>query len=870
MLKVTDLVKVYKSKKGKEVRALDSISFSLPNKGLVFIVGKSGSGKSTFLNLLGGLDTPTNGEIEVLGNKLSSFSNDDFEKYRNTVIGFVFQDYLLINELTVEENIKLLNSDLNDEELDTLLEQCEIKEYKYSYPQELSGGQQQRVAIARAISKKPKLLICDEPTGNLDSKTTRKIINIIKEVSKDILVVVVSHNLQQAQEYGDRIIELSEGKIISDITKVENYDDSYKNENGVITIPHNSELSEENIADLNESIAKGKVKSIKQNKGGFTSKNGQIYEENEVFDIKSQKKHKQSSPRIFSKFFTTKKLSSLLIVIVTGIIFSIFSIAQSYNSFLPHQMALSVQQTLYPEYYVLEKRDGSTMLQYTDKELERFSKTIDYQQFKNVVIRPDVSGSAYDCMRRYNQISNLSNFYMRESPGTLICSEQYLTNVYKQNDGKLKVLAGSLEDCKTTSKVIITDYLADSFIYWSNRNELHTINSYQDLIDNPIVDTYDSHWGQVGAIIRTNYKYKYQEVKEFFLRIIANDITLEEIRHELKYNSSIASFINETESHLGVAYSLNPDFVDGENRDFSRFGDFELVNGDKRFSIGNSAVNRESQAIKYSITGNDIYMPVDTYNTLFTKTYTQDDVFKDLGDLGTFTVNRYLDNDITKEIIYTHEFNVKGLTYNEYITSIEMNREIRDLNLGTTRLYVTHVKDVNGLVGIMSEEDTLFRYVYSEGNKVDGMAESVNAFQKLFVILQVALVLAIVIYLAGYVISNIRRNYYQIGVIKACGGNTSTINKIFIGKSLIIGVITCVFSYIASIIMLNVANNVLVNSIFKVTEIANRTNLVIIGINHLMLGIDILVLLGITVIASFSNLIALHFVDPIKIIKKND
>ena len=870
MLKVTDLTKVYKSKKGKEVKALNSISFSLPNKGLVFIVGKSGSGKSTLLNLVGGLDSPTSGEIEILGNKLSSFTRDDFEMYRNTVIGFVFQDYLLISELTVEENIKLLNNDLSDEELDNLLDQAEIKEYKKSYPQELSGGQQQRVAIARAISKKPKILLCDEPTGNLDSKTTEKVINIIREVSKSTLVIVVTHNLQQALQYGDRIIELSEGNIISDLTKEEGYEDKYQNENGEVLLPHHSELSEADIKDLNDSIAKGKVKKVSQNQSGFVSKNDENYEENAVFDIKSQKKHKQSSWRIFSKFFTTKKLSSILIVVVTGIIFSIFAIAQSYNAFLPHQMALSVQQTLYPDYYVLEKRDGSNMLTYTDEELSEFKKTVDYAEFSNIVIRPDVQGSNYDCMRRYNQISNLSNFYMRESPGTLKCSEQYLTNIYKQLDGKLKVLAGSLEDCKASSKVVITDYLADSFIYWSNRNELHTINSYNDLINNPLVDTMGSHWGQIGAVIKTNYKYKYQEVKEFFIRIITNDITLEEIRHEIKYNSNIAMFLNETEAHLGIAYALNPDFKDFEIRDFSRFGNFELVNGEKKITIGNSAVNRESQAIKYSITDDVIYMPVDTYNSLFTKTYTQDDLFQDLGDLGTLKVNRYLDNDITKEVIYTHEFQIRGLTYNEYITSVELNREIRKLNLGTTRLYVTHVKNVNGLVSLMSQEDSLFGYVYSEGNKVSGMSDAVSTFQKLFVILQVALVSAIVIYLAGYVVSNIRRNYYQIGVIKACGGNTSTIHKIFIGKTFIIGVLTCIFSYAAAMIMLNVANNVLVNEIFKVTEIANRTNLVIIGINHWMLLIDIAVLLGITIIASLSNLLALRFVDPIKIIKKND
>ena len=183
MIKIDKLTKVYKSKKRNKVKALDNINITLPNNGLVFVLGKSGSGKSTLLNLIGGLDSITEGNIIVDGNDISNFSESKFCDYRNTHIGFIFQDYHLIDELTVYDNICLsLNLRRIEDTEDVLkaLKKVDLEGYENRYPTELSGGERQRVAIARAIVKSPRIILDDEPTGNLDTNTATQIIEILK------------------------------------------------------------------------------------------------------------------------------------------------------------------------------------------------------------------------------------------------------------------------------------------------------------------------------------------------------------------------------------------------------------------------------------------------------------------------------------------------------------------------------------------------------------------------------------------------------------------------------------------------------------------------------------------------------------------
>ena len=219
-MKLTDVTKEYKIKGGGAVKALDGISFELPERGMAFLLGKSGSGKTTLLNVMSGLDTMDGGEIEYKGTNLKSFTPAEMDSYRNTCCGFVFQEYNLIPELTVGGNVALalqLQGDRDtDAKVEKALKDVELEGYKNRRIYELSGGQKQRIAIARALIKNPEIIFADEPTGALDSATGTTILDLLKEISRQKLVVVVTHDRESAEKYADRIIELEDGRVIGD------------------------------------------------------------------------------------------------------------------------------------------------------------------------------------------------------------------------------------------------------------------------------------------------------------------------------------------------------------------------------------------------------------------------------------------------------------------------------------------------------------------------------------------------------------------------------------------------------------------------------------------------------------------------------
>ena len=219
MIELKNVFKTYKSKKGPNTEALKNININFDNKGMTFVLGKSGSGKSTLLNLLGGLDTPTSGEILFNGKSLNNYKPKDFDAYRNNYIGFVFQEYNLLEKYNVFENVafplKLQNEKNYDEKVLNVLDQVGLKDLKDRKVNELSGGQKQRVAIARALVKNPKVILADEPTGNLDSESSKIVFDVLKRLSNDILVIVISHDEENAKLYSDRIIYLKDGEIVA-------------------------------------------------------------------------------------------------------------------------------------------------------------------------------------------------------------------------------------------------------------------------------------------------------------------------------------------------------------------------------------------------------------------------------------------------------------------------------------------------------------------------------------------------------------------------------------------------------------------------------------------------------------------------------
>jgi len=220
VLKTVNLKKIYQVPSG-DVRALDGVNLSIEEGEFVAIVGSSGSGKTTLLNLLGGLDKPSEGSIYVRGEKLENMESEELTIFRRRNIGFVFQNYNLLPILNVYENItlpmKLDGTRVDEEFLNHMIDRLKLREKLYHMPETLSGGQQQRVAIARALSTKPAVLLCDEPTGNLDSVTGMEVVGLLKSSAYEFhqTMVVVTHNEEIAQ-MADRIIRIEDGKVKGD------------------------------------------------------------------------------------------------------------------------------------------------------------------------------------------------------------------------------------------------------------------------------------------------------------------------------------------------------------------------------------------------------------------------------------------------------------------------------------------------------------------------------------------------------------------------------------------------------------------------------------------------------------------------------
>lgn len=211
-------------------KALDNFSLKFRREEFVSILGQSGSGKTTLLNIIGGLDKYDEGDLIINDKSTKSFKEKDWDAYRNNCIGFIFQNYNLITHISILENIEMgmtLSGVTSKEKREKALEALKkvgLEEHAHKKPNQLSGGQMQRVAIARALATDPDIILADEPTGALDSKTSQQIMKLIKEISKDKLVIMVTHNRQLAEEYSTRIVELKDGKLVSDsnpIKKVE-------------------------------------------------------------------------------------------------------------------------------------------------------------------------------------------------------------------------------------------------------------------------------------------------------------------------------------------------------------------------------------------------------------------------------------------------------------------------------------------------------------------------------------------------------------------------------------------------------------------------------------------------------------------------
>ena len=614
MLEVRNLSKIYKSKNkdGVDTKALDGVSLSFAETGMVFLLGKSGSGKSTLLNICGGLDSPTSGEVIVKGRSSKDFSQTDFDSYRNTFVGFIFQEYNILNEFSVEDNIALaleLQGKPKDKKaIAELLAQVDLSGYAKRKPNTLSGGQKQRIAIARALIKSPEIIMADEPTGALDSATGKQVFDTLKKLSKDKLVLVVSHDRDFAEQYGDRIIELKDGKVISDVSKTEKEKEAISQNvtviGDVLCISKDADLGEKDFEEIkaylkasrSDVIIANNEEDVKRFKKASRITDGGT---KEVFiDTDEEKIAKKTYTKNESRFIRSKLpirhaikigasslknkplrlVFTILLCTISFVLFGLLSTLNFYNSestFKETMSDLDISHVTFQKQYVMNvitylngtkdyEFNASSNGVFSDDEVENLKA-----EFGN-----DLFGGV-DTMLEYSVRTRSSNYWSAniKTVAYLPVGNTFRSNIngaYPENDGEICISSYSAEmlvECKpvTANGTQLDVSLANDLIGRSIRVGMK---------DYKIVGIFDS--GAIDPkydVIKNNTDINYNLLSDF--EMLLNDgmhLVAFVSENELKAISSEYGYYNNfysSSDYYGLA-SLVPLGIsyDDPNKDF--------------------------------------------------------------------------------------------------------------------------------------------------------------------------------------------------------------------------------------------------------------------------------------------------------------
>lgn len=864
MIKIENLTKIYKSKKREKVKALDSISFELPDKGLVFIIGKSGSGKSTLLNLIGGLDTITEGNIKVNDFSINNASEKDLYSYRSSNVGFVFQDFHLLDDLTVEENIKfslkLLQSDDNSL-IQQALKEVDLEGYENRYPKELSGGEKQRVAIARALVKDPEIILADEPTGNLDSKTTKKIIELIKKISANKLVLIVSHNLYDAYDYADRIIELSYGKIINDIMKNDEYTNDISIKDDTLYIPLLKSFNNDELNNIYDNIANKKVKGIKQKNDKFIPTNN-IEETNKQLNTNYKNLKVKDTLKFTFLFGKTRLVKLLISALLVSMMVVVLFLGQSISFFKPSMVINDI----------VESKDGNSALGIRktldslkgERGLKHFSDS-DIQAFRDM----GYEGNIYEL---YNICLLFSNYYTlsegtyptakyiteftNESSGVLVTNEEYVKKLFGLEE--LEIYTNGTP--YNPGGFYITDFIADAIINAKNVCAFFAhINDYDDLLGTLKEKTSTSYInGYINGIIKTDYKEKYGDL----MASIKNDIVL----GKLDYTDEVITYLDDVSNAYALQFSFEENFIehynsDINNRNFTYF--YSISINDTQ--IKNSRVTHQSSSIyNIDLGENEIAMSLSLYNTLFSTNYNTNNMDEFVPHKCNLKVNLSIDLDrlLEKEVTISKLLS----SGNTFYCSDDIFLDNREAFTSRYALYFDG--DYSMIINNLdSNEHTILS---TETASVNTMVKAVSVFNDFFGFITTLLVCAILFMLILFSVRNVNDKIYEIGVMKALGCKQSRFVLMFSLHTFFLAIVICLVSIFGILITYDFANTILVESIKILAPSHMLIELQFITFNWNYILQDSIIIFVVAIISTIISILRLQSIKPISIIKAKE
>jgi len=860
MIKITNLNKFYQSKRRRMHHALKDVSLTLPDKGLVFVLGKSGSGKSTFLNLIGGLDRASSGTIVVDGNNISAMGETEFVDYRNSCIGFIFQDHHLIDDLTVSQNVQLVLDlrRMGDKSLvSQALEQVGLAGYEDRYPSELSGGERQRVAIARAIVKRPRIVLADEPTGNLDGRNAQEVMRILKTLSKDCLVLTVSHNTGEVYANADRIIDLSEGQIVGDVTRNPDYPDGVALQEDTVQCPDDRVMTEEDVSVINDGLARKIVKRFVLRRDKFQPT--QPLEEEGVDQVFAKTRLSIGRVIALSSAFLKTKLSRIVVITVPlTLILLVILLSQTYinidgNRIIAEQMEKAGQEAI-----VLSKEISLDGVQ---KNARRFHADVT-QEDMQAFLDTGFAGKTYPILNvsvpvtNYKNASGVKASYFSygvlatESLGTVVVDEAF----FEEKLGQLEYLAQTREF--DPLGVVITDYLADVILATDSR---YSGKSYFDLLGAYTLEDTKLDAITINGIINTNYKDRYEELidrvvdqKESDLAVLYNDTDFQRLSSELY-------------SFLAYSYTFNPNFVQDylDSGNHSHFWSYDLTLDGKPYTIPEGYVTLRS-----SLRDGQVVMGYKMYNALFGTSYNVENLHTFVPHSAEMTQYAYHDAEHA-EPLFTSQVKIVGLN-NGYSMGVSQNvgALFSKNHIRQTGVYFDGLSHLSDVLEVAEERSFIQDSITLEG--ILTLTRCVQLFVLIFRLVNIVLCAAVVFIFVSFSTKMIRDKLHEIGILKALGTDRRTINFIFGLQIGLIAVCTCLLSGLGYYFLVDPANTLFVASLREMVPSQLVLDLdVLVYIPEVLLQ-NVILIAVLSVISLVIPMSRIGKIQPVKIINTRD
>ena len=880
MIEIKNLTKIYCGGKEK-VRALNDVSFVLPNSGLVFILGKSGSGKSTLLNMLGGLDSVTKGDIVVDGTSLVSLKEYELDMYRNEYIGIIYQNFNLFPSSTVRQNIleasKIAGKEVNKEDVNELCKGLDLLGKEDELVKNLSGGQKQRVAIARALIKNPKIILADEPTGNLDSKTTKVIFDTLKNISKDKLVIVISHDSVSADTYADRIISLSDGEIVSDVVRNEDYLENTVDE---IILPINKKFSEEEITNINKSLKKHNLKANTK-KEKFIEKTQENIERKDTLELKEKRQSLNLSLGVSWKFLKSTMISFITTLIMLTFIIGVLSIAQTFAKFDSGSAILDVANTYKNKSFIMnksysyyddpERTNKKYQIEVTEEDIELFSSSEYDGNIYKIYNTAAVTGGG-NLGNEQGSVSDTRSLYFGiytyTSLGTIICDEEYLEHVF----GELKFVRGSLEDTLNTSKLIVTDYFADSIIVYNS-----TIMDFGLLSTNP-EDPYETIMSgvilnryQIGAIIDTGYKERYKDLIDKYNKTYEEPQNKGEILREIFMSEESRKMYEEFNNTLNFTYSLNQNFYEDYFKEQTHYAVW-LRNSVVDYGTGKA--NYNSNIHMYaddSLEDNTILLEMHLYNEWFGASLTPEDLsgFEE----KTITIsNRSMDQSSDEAPKDELTLRVVGISnYGVGCLGLMDRKSYQELAVDALYVYALAFDNIEEALMLNNLGEENYFYTPTDSfSKIFEMCNIINIFSDIFIFIALVLIVIALIVIVSHNLRTIKKNQYRIGVYRSLGCSSKVFIVSCIFNTLILVGLAFVTSLFFTSFSSSYVNEVLIENFSKFVKLTIITDFTFVEFDLFNLIFYMFVILLVSCVSMISPIIKLKRLKPNLILNKSE